>query len=214
MKIYCIGYRTWSLKIYDQLRKRTNHKFLIRSKKKLSIREIKKFKPNYILFYGWSDKGPKFIIKSFFCIMLHPSPLPKFRGGSPLQNQIIRNIAKSKVTLFKMTEKIDSGPILLSKNLSLKGHMQEIFERLTSIGIELTLKVLKNKYKLRKQNSKKVSFYKRRKPSQSEITISELKNKDSKYLLNKIRMLEDPYPNAFLKTKDGKKIKIKSVELY
>ena len=92
--------------------------------------------------------------------------------------------------------------------------MQEIFERLTSIGIELTLKVLKNKYKLRKQNSKKVSFYKRRKPSQSEITISELKNKDSKYLLNKIRMLEDPYPNAFLKTKDGKKIKIKSVELY
>ena len=164
MKIYCIGYRTWSLKIYDQLRKRTNHKFLIRSKKKLSIREIKKFKPNYILFYGWSDKVPKFIIKSFFCIMLHPSPLPKFRGGSPLQNQIIRNIAKSKVTLFKMTEKIDSGPILLSKNLSLKGHMQEIFERLTSIGIELTLKVLKNKYKLRKQNSKKVSFYKRRKP--------------------------------------------------
>ena len=30
---------------------------------------------------------------------------------------------------------------------------------------------------------------------------------------NKIRMLEDPYPNTYLKTKDGKKIKIKYAQL-
>ena len=49
--------------------------------------------------------------------MLHPSALPKFRGGSPIQNQIIRNIKNSKVTLFKMNEKIDAGPIILSKKV-------------------------------------------------------------------------------------------------
>jgi tRNA(Ile)-lysidine synthase TilS/MesJ len=37
--------------------------------------------------------------------------------------------------------------------------------------------------------------------------------KDSTYLYNKIRMLEYPYPNAYIKTIDGKKILIKLAEL-
>ena len=145
--------------------------------------------------------------------MLHPSPLPKFRGGSPIQNQIIRNIKKTKVTLFKMNEKMDAGPILLTQKLSLEGHMHEIFESLTKIGVNLTLKIFSKKYKLKKQNEKLATFYKRRKPSESLLTIKEIKNKNSNYIYNKIRMLEDPYPNAYLKTKDGKKIKIKYAQL-
>ena len=38
----------------------------------------------------------------------------------------------------------------------------------------------------------------------SEITIEELENCTVKELYNKIRCLADPYPNAFIKTKDGK----------
>ena len=145
--------------------------------------------------------------------MLHPSALPKFRGGSPIQNQIIRNIKKSRVTIFRMSKKIDSGPILASKPVSLEGHMHEIFNRLTKIGVSLTLKILKNKFKIKEQDHKKATYFKRRKPAESEITINELKNKNSDYIINKLRMLENPYPNAFLKTKDGKKIKIRLVEI-
>ena len=145
--------------------------------------------------------------------MLHPSPLPKFRGGSPIQNQIIRNIKISKVTLFKMNHKMDAGPILLTQRLSLEGHIKDIFERLTKIGVSLTLKIFKKQYKLKVQNEKLVTVYKRRQPSESELTIKEIKNKNSNYLYNKIRMLEDPYPNAFIKTKEGKKIKIKHAKL-
>jgi len=210
MKIYCVGYRSWALDIYKTLKKKTKHRFKIHSQKnKISIRDIKKFKPKYILFYGWSDKVPNYLIKNYFCIMLHPSPLPKFRGGSPIQNQIIRNIKSSKVTLFKMNEKFDSGPIILTKNLSLDGHIKDIFYRLTEAGVNLTLKIFKNKFKIRKQNHKLATYYKRRKPSQSQLTINELKNKSGNYIFNKIRMLEDPYPNAYIKAKDGKKIKIK-----
>ena len=31
-----------------------------------------------------------------------------------------------------------------------------------------------------------------------------LKSKSSKYIKNKIRMLDDPYPNAFIKLKNAK----------
>ena len=43
----------------------------------------------------------------------------------------------------------------------------------------------------------------------SEISIDELTNQSSLYLYNKIRMLQDPYPNPFIKTVDGKRIVIK-----
>ena len=47
----------------------------------------------------------------------------------------------------------------------------------------------------------------------SEITVEEISTKSGEYLYNKIRMLQDPYPNAFIKTSDGKKLKIKLAEL-
>ena len=58
-------------------------------------------------------------------------------------------------------------------------------------------------YKEKNNNVTKV--YKRRTPSQSEITLEELKKKSGLYLVNKIRMLQDPYPNPFIITKDKKK---------
>ena len=44
--------------------------------------------PDIVLFYGWSWKVSEKLINKFDCLMLHPSPLPKYRGGSPIQNQI------------------------------------------------------------------------------------------------------------------------------
>ena len=112
-----------------------------------------------------------------------------------------------------MEKKLDAGPIILTRKFSLEGHLNEIFNRLNVIGTKLTLKFFKNNFKLKKQNDKIATYFKRRKPEESEITLSEIKNKSSKYLMNKIRMLEDPYPNAFIKTKDGKKLKIKNAEI-
>ena len=112
-----------------------------------------------------------------------------------------------------MDKRLDAGPIIITRKFSLEGHLNEIFNRLTVIGTALTLKVFKNNFKLKKQNDKIATYFKRRKPEESEITLNEIKNKSSKYLINKIRMLEDPYPNAYIKTKDGKKIIIKSIQL-
>ena len=73
------------------------------------------------------------------------------------------------------------------------------------------MKVIKKKYKEKKVKINKI--YKRRKPSQSEITLDEIKTKKANYLYNKIRMLQDPYPNAFIKTIDGKKLTIQKASI-
>ena len=112
-----------------------------------------------------------------------------------------------------MNNKIDGSNIILQNFFSLTGSIENIFYRMTKIGILLTKKMLHGKYREKKQPNKNYKIYKRRTPEQSEITLKELKEKKANYLFNKIRMLEDPYPNAFIKTKDGKKLIIKKTSI-
>ena len=145
--------------------------------------------------------------------MLHPSPLPKYRGGTPLQNQIIRGEKDSAVTLFIMDSGIDTGAIIAQSPLSLSGHLSDIFDRIISIGFRLTKNIIENGFETIEQDHSKATYYKRRTPSMSEITKEELEALDGEYLCNKIRMLEDPYPNAFITMSDGRKLKIKLAEI-
>lgn len=209
MRIACVGYRQWALRIYDRLACQTDHQFLIiRSQAQYDEQALYDFRPDIVLFYGWSWKVSTDLVTRFSCIMLHPAPLPKYRGGSPLQNQIIRGEQVSMVTLFLMDQNIDSGPVLAVQTLSLAGDIEDILERITTAGIDLTLKLLLDGLHPIPQVNENATFYSRRTPEESEITIDEITNSTAEYLYNKIRMLQSPYPNAFIKTADGKKLLI------
>ncbi len=215
MKVIGVGYREWALNIYKKVASTSDDEFLIFSSKE-DFKEdiIFQFNPDIILFYGWSWHISEKIIKTFKCLMLHPSPLPKYRGGSPIQNQIINGELESKVSIFLMTNELDAGPILFQESFNLDGNMSNILKRIENIGIKLTKKILKEFPIIHEQNHIEATYYKRRKIESSQITIDEIKNKEALYLYNKIRMLTDPYPNAYLKTKDGKYLLIKEVELH
>ena len=214
MKIVCIGNRSWAINIYQKLKKETDHKFLtIKNKEKFNKKKIINFNPDYILFYGWSIKVENYITQNYKCLMLHPAPLPRYRGGSPIQNQIINGEKKSAVTIFRMTDNLDAGDIYGQEKILLEGSLEDIFDRITNVGYKLTKRIFKKNVKPVKQDNSKATYFKRRTPNQSEITLSDLKNEDSIYLYNKIRMLSDPYPNAFFATKDKKKLFFKEVSL-
>ena len=214
MKIACIGYRKWALNIYDAVSKSTDEKFLIfKSKSEFDENSLRRFKPDIVLFYGWSWIVSEKLLTDFKCLMLHPSPLPKYRGGSPIQNQIIAGEKKSKVTIFIMNHKIDAGDIVAQDDISLEGTLDNIFSQIEEAGIRLTLNLIKNGLKPKPQDHTKSTYFKRRNKADSEITIKELTEENSDFLYNKIRMLADPYPNAYNKTKDGKRLVILSAEI-
>lgn len=210
MKILCIGYRDWSIEIYERLKKENKkHSFkIIKSTDNSYISNIQKFNPELILFYGWSNKIDKEIVSQYKCLMLHPSPLPKYRGGSPIQNQIINGEKKSAISIFIMDEGIDTGPILKQKSFNLNGSIKEIFSKIIKIGYELTNDILHEGFNPISQDHSQATYYKRRTPLDSEISIDEIKNNTAEYIHDKIRMLQDPYPNAYIKAQDGKKVYI------
>lgn len=214
MRVACFGYRSWAIEIYNNLKKNTDHNFLIEKDKNNSlIEKIIDYNPDIILFYGWSWIVPKDLLLKYKCLMLHPSPLPLFRGGSPIQNQIIRGHLDTKLSIFIMNNEIDAGPIVAQEKMSLDGNISDIFKRMTQIGTKLTIQLLEEGFFPVEQDEKLATYYKRLSPDKSEITLKELEEESSLYLYNKIRMLQDPYPNAFIRTVDKKKLLLKIVAI-
>lgn len=209
MRIACVGHRSWALNIYDRLAETTDDTYLIfRSKSQFDTEVLADYNPDLVLFYGWSWIVPKDLIERYTCLMLHPSPLPLYRGGSPIQNQIIAGETQSKVCIFIMTDELDAGDIVGRCDFNLAGTLNQIFKRVEDAGVTLSRHVIEAGLQREKQDHSAATFCKRRMPSESEITAEELTTKPAQYLYNKIRMLAKPYPNAYIRTADGRKLMI------
>ena len=205
MKILFCGYRKWAIDVYNILGK----KFDFAS----SPQELKDKTSNYhydiIFFIGWSWMIEEELIKSTKCICMHPSPLPKYRGGSPIQNQIINGERESAVTFFIMDEKMDHGKILSQEKLSLEGDLDSIFHEISLLTKTGILQILNNpEDQGKEQDHNQATIYKRRKPEHSEIKPEDFYASTAEELYNKIRCLQEPYPLPFIKCKNGTKLYI------
>lgn len=199
--IWICAYREWALEIHNQVKEEINCNLITTNEQFIKTQFTKN---DTIFFLGWSWIISSNIIQKYKCICLHPSPLPKYRGGSPIQHQIINGENLSAVTFFKMTNQLDRGNILYKEYFSLKGNLKDIFSRVIPLGTSGILRILTSDIKEQPQDELQATFYKRRKPEDSEILIEDLKKYTAKELYNKIRALQDPYPNAYIQCKDKK----------
>jgi len=211
MKILCVSYRDWAKQIYKMLMSDfCEYSFtFINSKDAYSDKLVEEINPDLILWYGWSWLIPDKIFKNYPSVMLHPSPLPKYKGGSPIQNQIINGEKTSAVTLFVVDSSMDGGEIINQEPFSLEGDLRDVFDRIIKTGYKLSYDMLKKLPVINSSAQKGAStYFKRRKREQSEITLEEISRNTAEQLHNKIRCLQDPYPNAFIKCKNGEKLYI------
>ncbi len=188
--------KNWNINQYQRsLYKKRKNWYLVTDPRKLTLKYIKSINPKYIFFPHWSKKVNSKIINSYECICFHETNLPYGRGGSPLQNLIIRKHKTTMITAFKMSDVLDEGPIYLKKPLKLNGNAQQIYERSSKKIFKMIDIIVKKEIMPVPQKGKIVKF-KRRKPKQS---ILPKKNKSLKDLYNHIRMLDaKTYPAAFI----------------
>jgi len=72
------------------------------------------------------------------CINLHGSLLPKFRGASPIVGAILAGERKTGVTVFRLVDRMDAGPILLKRETMI-GPTEtagELHDRLASVACD------------------------------------------------------------------------------
>ena len=178
--------------------KKKNYIFL-KKKKDLNLKFLKKKKPDIIFFPHWNYLVKKEIFQKYLCIGFHSSPLPYGRGGSPVQNMIVRNFKKTQLCSLKLTKKIDSGPIYMKKEISLKGTGEKIFLNIYRSILDMIFQIEK-KIPIAKNQTGKAVYFKRRKPTDGNLLIS----KNTNEIFNLIRMLDINflnYPKAFIENK-------------
>jgi len=112
------------------------------------FREI--WKSRYDLIFlggGWPGRLPKDFLglARLGALNTHPSLLPDFRGTSITRWQVLEGVSESGVTIHLVDEDFDSGPIVAQSTLRTAPNEspQELFQRLSELGANLAVEVLK-----------------------------------------------------------------------
>lgn len=156
-------------------------------------------------------KKPLLRIPKWGTINLHAGRLPAYRGGSPLNWQMINGEKRIGISTVLMDEGIDSGRVLTSADFHLqegdtiaKVHEKanQLFPRILIKAIRMVL--LKGKRAGRPQAFASATYWHQRRDEDGEI---EFKRMTSKEVIRKVRALTHPYPGAWTLLK-GKKIRI------
>lgn len=76
--------------------------------------EILEYPCDLIVTCAYGQIVPTSILEhpKYGCVNLHGSLLPKYRGGAPIQRAIMNGDKQSGMTLMKMVQKMDAGPVM------------------------------------------------------------------------------------------------------
>ena len=179
--------------------------------------EINKFenlKIDVAIIMGYGMLIPKeFLdIPKLGCINIHLSLLPRWRGASPIEHSLMCGDGETGVTIFRLNEKFDCGPILNSIKFKISNTetKEDLQKNLNSLGIDLLLatlpKYLKQEISLKKQDDSQATYAKKIFSQDRKINFSQKK----KEIYNFVRSFS-PKPGAWFTFK-GEKIKILSCE--
>lgn len=172
---------------------------LITEKEELTEEMVNAFAPDFIFFPHWSFYIPGKIYKNWNCIVFHMTDLPFGRGGSPLQNLIVRGYEETKISAIQVVDKLDAGAIYLKEDLSLEGSATEIFERASEIIFTKMMPKILEGNMTPKQQEGEITTFTRRTREDGEL----LPQMDLKVIYDYIRMLDaEGYPNAFIRFGD------------
>ena len=110
------------------------------------IETLKKLNPEIAIVVAYGKIIPREILEipALGCINLHASLLPKYRGAAPIQWALIKGEKVTGVTTMLIDEGLDTGPILLQKEVPIDDddNAQSLSEKLAVIGADLVLETV------------------------------------------------------------------------
>ena len=172
--------------------------------------KIESLKPDLIIVMGYGLKLPKYILDlpSFGCINIHVSLLPRWRGAAPIEHTLLNGDKETGVTIFKIVEEMDAGPIVAKKSITIDSiiNKEELTNELNTCGVMLLREILPNIFNKNTiyevQNKDDITYAKKITSQMRQINFFE----ETESIQNKIRAFA-PSPSAWFFYK-GERIKI------
>lgn len=194
--------KSWNAELAEELKKKYDGVYdvcVITKKEELCPQVLKPLAPDYIFFPHWSYIIPESVFEAYPCVVFHMTDLPFGRGGSPLQNLIVRGFTHTKLSAIRVDKGLDTGDIYGKEELDLSGSADEILRRASELIFSRMIPyILENRPEPVPQSGEAVVF-KRRNPEEGRL----LPNMDLQTVYDYIRMLDgEGYPPAFLEFGD------------
>lgn len=140
---------------------------------------------------------------------VHPSLLPAYRGAAPIESALLAGEEKTGVTIIKMDEEMDHGPILAQRAIYIADEtISQLRDMFGQMGIDLIVEILPDwlsgKLQPIPQNHDEATFTRKIVKADGEIDL----NGDPQENLRKVRALgENPGTFCFVE-KNNKKIRV------
>ena len=116
-----ISPKQWHNQLFENLSKAIDVKWLrIGNKEDFTVDNLKRIAPTKIFIPHWSHIIPSEIYNDYECIVFHMTDLPYGRGGSPLQNLIVKGHKSTKISALKVQKGLDTGDIYLKKGVGIE----------------------------------------------------------------------------------------------
>lgn len=186
-----------------------------RIKEAASIAYLKEIPADVIVVVAFGQLIPKEILtmKTYGCINVHASLLPKYRGAAPIQWAVINGEKESGVTTMQMDEGLDTGDMLLKTTVLLEENETggSLFEKLSAAGAALCVETLRQMeagtLHPEKQGDSSTAYASMLTKEMGEIDWT----KDATEIERLVRGL-NPWPSAYTSL-DGKTLKIWECEV-
>ncbi len=139
-----------------------------------------------------------------FCLNVHASLLPKYRGAAPIQYSILKGDLETGITTMKMVSKLDAGPMIHKKSIPLHSDLTtiELQNKLSLLGAETLIETMQmlqsGDFKEVPQNDQDATYA----PSLKKTDGHILWNESAVEINRKIRAL-NPWPGTYTNSSKG-----------
>lgn len=110
--------------------------------------QIRQLSPDLIIVIAYAQIIPKSILEipQYGAINVHASLLPKYRGASCIQSAILHGDEQTGITIMKMDEGLDTGPILTQKIIGIDDSdtAESLFVELAELGAKMLAPAVKD----------------------------------------------------------------------
>lgn len=174
------------------------------------IDQLNKIKPDLIVVMAYGKILPKEVLElpKNGSINIHVSYLPRWRGAAPIEYALINGDKKTGITIIKINEKLDAGPIIAQESFSIPKNINklQLTNELTKIGKKLLINtissIFNNKINPIDQNENNATYAYKITSEQRRINF----NNSTEKIINHIKA-HAPKPGAWFNL-NNERIKI------
>jgi methionyl-tRNA formyltransferase len=188
------------------------------------LEDLRSIGADIFIVMAYGKMLPKALIDmpKYGTVNIHPSLLPKYRGPSPVQTAILNGETETGITLYRLDEQMDHGPIFFSRKMDIRPEddNQSMMDRMAVVSADMVADDLFpniDTLSLIPQNDDEATYTKKFASSDGYIEYADLKKSETddkelaKVFDKKIRAL-NPEPGCWT-MENGVRVKLIASEM-